>query len=108
MKASKAVGKLPLKTHFCKEDIQPTRTCKVFLNSVTDSSGYMMPLTNFILCIKTKMLQGVVLSPGRFLFALRTFKIIEVAQLLLGNSSVTQQAGGEKSNSKSKETQGMR
>ena len=68
----------------------------------------MMLLTNFIVCTQTKMLQGVVLSPGRLLFALRTFKIIEVAQLLLGNSSVTQQARGENSNSKSKETHGVR
>lgn len=34
------------------------------------------------------MLKEVLLSPQRLLFALRTFKIVEVAQLLLGNGSV--------------------
>jgi len=67
-----------------------------------------MLLTNFMLCIKTKMLQGVVLSPGRPLFALGTLKITEVAQLLLGSSSVTQQVGGEDINRKSKEAHGVR
>lgn len=47
-----------------------------------------MHLRDIIFCIKTKMLKEVLLSPQRLLFALRTFKIVEVAQLLLGNGSV--------------------
>lgn len=65
----------------------------------------VMLLTSFIVCIKTKTLQGV-MSPGRLPFALRTLKIVEVAQLFLGNSSVTPQAGGEKSTAKARKLMG--